>query len=156
MALERIGDNSGRGDNFGPRGSFPSRTILEHVPPQNVEAEQAVLGAMLLGGRTAIERATEILSREDFYREAHAHIFDAMVALTEKDEPVDIITLRDELIRRGAQETVGGPSYLMALADVLPTAANIVHYAKIVQEKAVLRRLIEAASQISGLAYGEV
>lgn len=149
MALDRVGD-FGRGD-YPPR-----RTIIERIPPQNIEAEQAVLGAMLLGDRAAIEKATEMLSREDFYRDAHAHIFDAMVALTEKDEPVDAITLKDELIRRGFYDLIGGPTYLMALGDIVPSAANIAYYAKIVLEKAILRRLIEASSTISGLAYGEV
>jgi replicative DNA helicase len=161
LALDRIGDfGRGGGGDFGPppRRGFgsPPQTILERIPPQNIEAEQAVLGAMLLGDRAAIEKATEILQREDFYRDAHAHIFDAMVALTEKDEPVDAVTLKDELIRKGIYDLIGGASYLMALGDVLPSAANVAYYAKIVQEKAVLRRLIEASSQISGLAYGEV
>jgi hypothetical protein len=126
LALDRIGDfGRGGGGDFGPppppRRGFgsPPQTILERIPPQNIEAEQAVLGAMLLGDRAAIEKATEILQREDFYRDAHAHIFDAMVALTEKDEPVDAVTLKDELIRKGIYDLIGGASYLMALGDVL-------------------------------------
>ena len=153
MALDRIGD-FGRGD-FGSRPP-QQRTILERIPPQNIEAEQALLGAMLLGDRAAIEKATEMVSREDFYRDAHGHIFEAMVALTEKDEPVDLITLKEELTRRSLLDHLGGVSYLMALADALPSAANVAYYAKIVQEKAILRRLIEASSQIAGLAYGDV
>jgi len=116
----------------------------------------AVLGAMLLGDRGAIERATEILSRDDFYRDAHAHIYDAMIALTEKDEPVDIVTLKDELQRKGILDGIGGVGYLMQLGDIQFTTANIVYYAKIVNEKGILRRLIEAASEIAGSAYGEV
>jgi replicative DNA helicase len=126
------------------------------IPPHNIEAEMAVLGAMLLGDRGAVERATEILSREDFYRDSHTAIFDAMISLSEKDEPIDIITLKDELHRMGALEGIGGVGYLMQLAEIEFTTANIAYYAKIVQEKAVLRRLIEASSQIAGLAYGEV
>jgi replicative DNA helicase len=116
----------------------------------------AVLGAMLLGDRGALERATEILTRDDFYRDTHAHIFDGMVALAEKDEPVDPVTLKDELQRKGILEQIGGVGYLLQLGEIEFTTANIVYYARIVQEKAVLRRLIEAASQIAGLAYGEV
>lgn len=116
----------------------------------------AVLGAMLLGDRTAVERATELLTRDDFYRDAHAHIYDAMIVLIEKDEPVDLVTLPEELNRRGVLEGVGGYDYLIRLSDFEFTTANIGYYAKIVQEKALLRRLIDAASLIAGLAYGEV
>jgi len=126
------------------------------VPPQNIEAEMAVLGAMLLGDRGAIERVTEVLSKEDFYREAHARIYEGMLALSERDEPVDIVTLKDELTRRGVLDQVGGYLYLMQLAEFVPTTANVAYYAKIVAEKGVLRRLIETASEIAGLAYGEI
>ncbi len=111
---------------------------------------------MMLGERAAVEKAQEMLRREDFYREAHAHVFDAMLGLTEKDEPIDAITLKDELVRKGQYDAIGGAAYLMALMDVTFTTANVGYYAKIVQEKGLLRRLIEAASQISGLAYGDV
>ncbi|MBC8137196.1 MAG: hypothetical protein H8F28_15050, partial [Fibrella sp.] len=85
------------------------------VPPQNIEAEIAVLGAMMLGERGAVERASEMITRDDFYRDAHGQIFDSMLHLAEKDEPVDIITLKDELGRRGHLDTVGGIGYLMQL-----------------------------------------
>jgi replicative DNA helicase len=130
--------------------------MFGRVPPHNLEAEMAVLGSMMLGDRGAVERATEILGREDFYREAHAHIFDAMVTLSERDEPVDTITLRNELQKRGILDQVGGIAYLLQLGEIEFTTANIGYYARIVQEKAILRRLIEAASNIAGLAYGEV
>jgi replicative DNA helicase len=177
VAFDRFSDIAGRGD-YGPRrrptpgqngngngygygngngnGADPYSTLGARVPPHNIEAEMAVLGAMLLGDRGAIERAIEILTRDDFYRDVHAHIFDGMAALAEKDEPVDIVTLKDELNVRGVLEQIGGVAYLMQLGDVEFTTANIAYYAKIVQEKAILRRLIEAASQIAGLAYGEV
>lgn len=154
MALDRIG-GIGRG-GYPSRGEYAGRTIIERIPPQNIEAEMAVLGAMLLGGRAAVEKATEMLAREDFYRDAHTHVFDAMIALTEKDEPVDAVTLKDELHRRSVYDLVGGAAYIMELGDIVPSSANIAHYAKIVQEKAILRRLIESATQISGLAYGDV
>ena len=113
----------------------------------------AVLGALMLGDRGAVERVLELLTRDDFYRDVHAHLFDGMVSLAEKDEPIDIVTLKDELQRRGVLEGVGGVSYLMQLGDIQFTTANVTYYATIVQEKAVLRRLIDAASQIAGLAY---
>lgn len=167
MAIDRFNDGNqggsgGRGGGYPPRRRFPSGgdgddgAMYGRIPPQNIEAEMAVLGAMLLGDRGAIEKATEVLEREDFYREAHAHIYEAMVALTEKDEPVDIVTLKDELGRKGSLEALGGVPYLMALADYVPTTANVVYYANIVAEKAVLRRLIEASGTIAGMAYGEV
>ncbi len=113
----------------------------------------SVLGAMMLGDRSAIERATEMLARDDFYRDAHGRIFEAMVALTERDEPVDLVTMKDELSRRSILDGVGGIAYLMQLADFVPTAANLHYYAKIVAERALLRRLIETSTQIAGLAY---
>lgn len=115
----------------------------------------AVLGSMLLGGRNAIERITDTLDKQDFYREAHGRIYEAMIALVDKDEPVDTVTLKDELTRRGILEQCGGYLYLMQLAEYVPTPANIAYYGKIVAEKGVLRRLIETASEIAGLAYGE-
>ena len=127
--------------------------MLERLPPQNLEAEMAVLGAMLLGDRASIERAAEILQREDFYRDAHGSIFEAMLHLAESDEPVDPITLKDELSRRQMLDPVGGIPYIIQLAEFVPTTANLPYYAKIVSEKATLRRLIGASSQIAGMAY---
>lgn len=142
----RPGSSLGEGsDAFGGR-----------VPPQNIEAEIAVLGAMMLGERGAVERASEMITRDDFYRDAHGQIFDAMLHLAEKDEPVDIITLKDELGRRGYLDNIGGIGYLMQLGEFVPTTANLQYHAQIVREKAILRRLIEAASRIAGMAYGEV
>jgi len=127
--------------------------MLERIPPQNIEAEMAVLGAMLLGERAAIERASELLLRDDFYREAHARIYEAMLAISEKGEPVDIVTLSEELQRRNHLELVGGLAYMMQLGEFVPTTSNVTYYARIVQQKAILRKLIETSSQIAGLAY---
>jgi replicative DNA helicase len=127
--------------------------MLERLPPQNLEAEMAVLGAMLLGGRGSIERAAEILQREDFYRDAHGQLFDAMLHIAESDEPVDPITLKDELSRRDLLDTVGGIPYINQLVEFVPTTANLPYYAKIVADKATLRRLIGASAQIAGMAY---
>ncbi len=125
---------------------------LERVPPQNLEAEQAVLGSMLIE-RQAVEAAAEMLRPEDFYRDAHRTIFEAILALTERDEPVDLITLSDELRSRGQFESVGGSLYLVNLTEAPSTAALVSSYAKLVEEKAILRRLLDAGTQIQGLAY---
>jgi len=104
--------------------------MLERIPPQNIEAEMAVLGAMLLGERAAIERASELLLRDDFYREAHARIYEAMLAISEKGEPVDIVTLSEELQRRNHLELVGGLAYMMQLGEFVPTTSNVTYYAR--------------------------
>ena len=128
---------------------------LDRVPPQNIEAEQSTLGSMMLD-RAAIEKAGEILRTEDFYRTAHQEIYDALWSLAERDEAIDLITVQEELRTRGRLEAVGGTEYLMALLDSVPTAANVEYYSRIVEEKSILRRLIEAATEIAGEAYGQV
>jgi len=127
---------------------------FDRIPPQNMEAEQAVLGSMLIE-RPALEKAAEILKPEDFYRDVHRQIFEAMLALAARDEPVDLITLQDELLSRGQFETVGGFLYLQNLMDAPSTAANIEYYSKLVEEKSILRRLLDAGTQVQGLAYSE-
>jgi replicative DNA helicase len=120
---------------------------LERIPPQNLEAEQSVLGSMLLD-RDAISAAIEYLRAVDFYREGHQKIFQAMVALSERGEPVDLVTLVEELRGHNQLEAIGGMAYLTTLANVVPTSANVSYYARIVQEKAVLRSLINSATRI--------
>lgn len=124
----------------------------ERVPPQNLEAEQSVLGAMLLE-KEAIVRAAEILRPEDFYRDAHRQIFAGMLSLFEKGEAVDLVTLCEELRQQGSLEDVGGVSYITTLANLVPTAANVEYYARIVEEKAVLRQLIRTATDIVSRSY---
>jgi replicative DNA helicase len=126
--------------------------VLERVPPQNIEAEQSTLGSMMLD-KLAAERVLEILRPEDFYREAHQRIFSAMWHLAERGEPVDLVTLTDELRSRGQLEAVGGISYLTTLLDTVPTAANAEYYARIVRDHAILRGLIQAAAEITKAAY---
>ena len=126
--------------------------ILRRVPPQNLEAEQSVLGAILLENE-AINQALEVLSSEDFYRESHREIFRAMAELSDRSQPVDAITLTDLLKGRGRLEAVGGPAYIAELAAGVHTAANIAHYARIVREKAVLRSLASIATEIASSAY---
>ena len=108
----------------------------ERVPPQNIEAEQSVLGAMLID-KEAIAKATEILSAEDFYREAHRVIFSAMLEIYNKNEAVDMITVTDILRRDNKLEDVGGIAYITSLANVVLTAANVKYHAEIVAEKSV-------------------
>ncbi len=121
---------------------------LRKVPPQNLEAESSVLGGILLDNE-AINRVLELIMPEDFYRESHRKIFRAMIGLSDRNEPIDIITLSDSLKARGELEAVGGAAYLASLNDFVPTAANIAYYARIVREKAILRQLISAATEIA-------
>ena len=126
--------------------------MLDRVPPQNVEAEQSVLGAMLIE-REAISRATEILRPEDFYREAHRLIYNSIMQLYNKNEAVDLITITEQLKKEDKLEAVGGISFVTSLANSMPTAANVTYHAKIVEEKALLRQLINAATYIAGMGY---
>ena len=127
---------------------------LRKVPPQNLEAESSVLGGILLENE-AINRVLELLMPEDFYRESHRKIFRAMIELSDRSEPVDLITLSDFLKGRGELDAVGGASYLASLADLVPTAANIAYYARIVRERAILRHLIGAATEIATRGFEE-
>ena len=124
----------------------------ERIPPQNLEAEQSVLGSMIIE-KEAIFTASELLRNHDFYRTAHQKIFDAIIALSERNEPVDLVTLAEELERRRSLEEVGGMAYLVSLANAVPTAANVRYYAQIVQEKSILRSLINAATNIVARCY---
>ena len=125
------------------------------VPPQNLEAEESVLGAMLLS-ETAIGAVTEILDASDFYRSSHGSIYRAMLALWAKGEPVDAITLANELEERGELEQVGGASRVAELAALVPAAANVDHYAQIVKEAATLRALIRAGQEITRLGQERI
>lgn len=149
----RNGGGNGRSGGSADGGGLGA--LSAYVPPQDLQAEIATLGGMLIE-RAAIEKAAEILDREDFYRDSHQTLFEVITALAERDEPVDFITVGAELKNRDKLEVIGGETYLMALLDTVPTAANIEYYAKIVSDKAILRRLIEASFQIVGLARGEV
>ncbi|MFO7246385.1 MAG: replicative DNA helicase [Thermaerobacter sp.] len=120
---------------------------LERIPPQNLEAEQSVLGAVLLD-RDAAHKVAEILEPEDFYRDAHRLIYQAVLDLLDSGEAVDTVTVSDRLRKRRELEAAGGVTYLTTLVNSVPTAANAEHYARIVSEKAMLRRLIAAATDI--------
>jgi replicative DNA helicase len=125
---------------------------LHKVPPQNLEAEQSILGGILLDNN-ALNNVLEIVGRSDFYSEAHRKIFSAILDLYEKNEPSDLITLSNILRGRGHLEGVGGEVYLATLVDGVPSAANIAYYAKIVKEKSILRGLIGAATDILHKCY---
>ncbi len=127
---------------------------VERLPPQNIEAEEAVLGALLIDP-DAIIRLTTILRPEDFYREKNGWIYDAVLSLHERREPVDYLTVVDELERRGQLEEVGGAAFITSLINAVPTSIHAEHYARIVERTGTRRRLIEAAGQIAGLAYQE-
>src|ERR687885_832458 len=122
------------------------------VPPQNLDAEESVLGAMMLSPG-AIGAVSELLDGGDFYRESHATIYRAALALYAKGEPVDAITLVDELEERGELEDAGGRVRLHELAALVPATANAAHYARIVREMATLRGLIAAGPEISRLGW---
>ena len=126
--------------------------LSRRLPPQNIEAEESVLGGVLLENG-ALDRALELVEPEDFYREAHRKIMRAMLSLHERNEPVDLVTLSDELRRRGDLQDVGGSPYLVELAEKVPTAANVAHYARIVRERAILRGLITTSTEIATQAY---
>jgi len=127
--------------------------VTDHkIPPQNIEAEQCVLGGVLLENE-AINNVLEILVPEDLYRESHRKIFTAMIALFEKSEPIDLITLTNILKSRNQLDDVGGSAYLSSLVDSIPTAANISYYVKIIKEKALLRGLITTATEIITRGY---
>ena len=130
----------------------PSLPTEGRVPPQAVEVEQAVLGAMLIE-KEAVPKALEVLDQDSFYRDAHAKIFQAMIALFDKSEPIDVTTVSEELRRRSQLAAVGGPYYLTELTMKVTSAANVESHAYIVLEKAILRRLIEASSEIVKLSY---
>ncbi len=129
-----------------------SDLFLDRLPPQNIEAEQSVLGAVLIDP-DVLFTVMEMLRPEDFYRPAHQKIFQAMCRLMEEGQPVDLVTVTAALQDDGVLEEVGGITYLSELATTVPTSANVQTYAQIVEEKAMLRRLIAAATQIASAGY---
>ncbi len=122
------------------------------IPPHSIEAEQSVLGAMLLD-REAIISVLESIRPEDFYKDSHREIFEAVIELFEKGEPVDLITLSEQLKQKDVLEGVGGVEYLADLSSGVPSTANAAHYAKIIQEKSFLRKLIRICSEITDMSY---
>jgi len=119
----------------------------EKTLPHNLEAERTVLGAVLVDN-AAFNSAAEVLTREDFYRESHRRIFEAMAVLAERSQPIDLVTLKNELLRGGALEAAGGAAYLGSLLDGVPRITNVEHWSRIIKERAVLRNLIHASNRI--------
>lgn len=126
----------------------------ENVPPQDIEAEQAVLGAIFLDAEALVEAMAQI-EPQDFYRRAHQIIFRSMIALNDRNENIDIITLKSQIESENTLEDVGGISYLTELSQVTPTASGVAHYAKIVKDKSTLRELIQAATKIVKEGYSQ-
>lgn len=122
--------------------------VIEKIPPQAIEAEQSVLGAMLLS-KDAIDSAIELLSEKYFYRPAHRKIFKVIADLYDRNEPADLVTVSEELTSRGQLEDIGGRAYLAGLAEASPSIANVGHHSKIVLDKATLNSLIDALTCVS-------
>jgi len=127
---------------------------LAKLPPQNIEAEQSLIGAILID-KDAIIKIADMLSPNDFYREAHAALYGTILELFEKKEAIDILSLTSRLEEKKKLEAIGGRSYLVTLTNQTPSAAHVVSYAQIIQKKATLRRLISAANNILELGYHE-
>ncbi|BCL60867.1 hypothetical protein DGMP_15600 [Desulfomarina profundi] len=133
-----------------PRGQI----VAGRMPPQNVEAEQAVLGSILLKADT-FGKVLEILKPEDFYKDGHKLIFEVMIDLFEKNEPQDVLTVSNLLRDTNRLEEAGGATYLATLTSIVPVTSNISSYAKIIREKSILRKLIEVNTDIAARCYEE-
>jgi len=127
---------------------------IDKLAPQAVDAEQSVLGSLLIDA-DAILKVADFLQPADFYRQQHADIYESMLALHAQREPIDLVTLGDELARRERLDAIGGPAYLATVMNVVPTAVHVEHYARIVERKSVLRNLIAAAGKIAAVGYEE-
>lgn len=126
----------------------------QKLPPQNIEAEQSLLGCLMLD-QDAIIKVADLVQPKNFYKESHRKIFEAILALYEKREPLDIVSVTNKIEELNALETIGGASYLTTLVNCVPTAAHAAHYAKIIQKKSILRNLIKAAADITEMGYKE-
>ncbi|MBI4135718.1 replicative DNA helicase [Candidatus Uhrbacteria bacterium] len=131
-----------------------SPALAQRIPPQNLEAEQSLLGALLID-KDAVIKVADIVTAGDFYKDTHGMIYTAMAELFHEREPIDILSLGNRLEEKKQLEKVGGRAYLIDLSNIVPTAANVGHYAAIIQKKATLRRLQGAAAQISSLSFKE-
>ena len=132
----------------------PKISAAAKIPPQNLDAEVSLLGAVLID-EDVLTRVTDVLHADDFYDKRHVAIFEAMLKLYEAHSPVDLLTLSNELKKKDALEMVGGMDYLTELTNMVPTAAHAEHYAEIITQNAMRRRLIHVASDIAELGYEE-
>src|SRR5258705_3192050 len=137
---------------FFPRSPLADLAVPARTLPHNLDAEKSVLGAILIHN-DAFNSAAEVIDSRDFFRDAHRRIFDRMIALSERGDAIDFVTLKEELQRPGELDEVGGPAYVASLADGVPRSANVEYYAKIVKEKSTLRSLIHSANKILTEAY---
>jgi replicative DNA helicase len=131
---------------------MPEAAVATRTLPHNLEAERSVLGAILLHN-DAFNLAAEVIDSADFFRDAHRRIFEKMIKLAERNDAIDLVTLKEELSRSSELDEVGGPAYITALVDGVPRSTNVEHYARIIKEKAILRHLIFAANKIVASAY---
>ncbi|GMA21645.1 replicative DNA helicase [Arsenicicoccus piscis] len=153
MTISELSGRRGRSGGDSYDDGYGEESQLDRTPPQDVDAERSVLGSMMLS-KDAIADCVEALRGKDFYRPAHESIFEAILDLYGRGEPADAITVADELTKRGDIQRIGGQAYLHQLIQAVPTAANAGYYAEIVQERAVLRRLVEAGTRIVQMGYG--
>lgn len=130
------------------------KDILAKLPPQNIEAEQSLLGSLLID-KDAIIKVADIVKAENFYHDKHKTVFEAIIDLYNKREPIDLLTLSNRLEEKNKLKEVGGRSYLVSLSNMVPTASHVVNYAEIVQKKSTLRNLIKSASEIIKMGYDE-
>src|SRR3989344_956041 len=131
-----------------------SAARADRIPPHNIEVERSLLGALFLE-KDVILKVADMLQADDFYLDAHSVIYQAMQALFAHQTPIDLVTVTNELEKKGKLAQIGGASYLSNLVTTVPTAAHVIHYAEIVHHKATLRRLIEVAGTIARLGYDE-
>ncbi len=129
-------------------------SMANRIPPHNIEAEESLLGALLIEP-DSIVKVADTVRGEDFYKESHRHIFDTCIELFEKHEPIDLLTVGNRLEETDLLKQIGGRTKIVELTNAVATASNIVHYAELIQKKATLRRLLKASGEISELAYNE-
>src|SRR3989344_4132220 len=131
-----------------------NKELQDKLPPQNIEAEMCLLGSMLLD-KNAIIKVVDFLQIRDFYKKIHQEIYQTMIELFEKSEPIDLLSVSTRLKEKELFEQIGSGSYLTELVNSVPTASHILNYSKIVQRKRILRDLIEASQDIEGMGYDE-
>ena len=125
---------------------------IERLTPQNIEAEQSFLGSLILD-KDAMLKVADILTPEDFYLDKHRRIYECMLDLYRKNEPIDLLSLGNRLQDKNELESIGGRAELIAISNAVPTASHVQHYAEIIQKKSTLRRLLQAAGEITSLGY---
>ncbi|MCX6740544.1 MAG: replicative DNA helicase [Candidatus Parcubacteria bacterium] len=134
--------------------SKSDKEILQKLPPQNIEAEQSLLGSLLID-KDAIIRVADLIDAQDFYMDKHKIIYESIIDLFSKRDPIDLLTLANRLTDKGQLELIGGRTYLVSLSNMVPTSSHVINYAEIVQKKATLRKLLKSASEITEIGYNE-